>query len=131
MLEKPKYLTGEVKEFINTTFVCVKSSGYGEAFDIDRWFNINEYELKPFYNQPFDPAMIEKYFKEWECVLNDTEFQTTQFSQYVNILIEEDLIINHTEKLFCIEDWELMIPQTLNHFISDCIRAGIKLEWRE
>ena len=131
MLEKPKFLTGEVKEFIDTIFVCVKSSGYGETFDIDRWFNINEYELKPFYNQPFDPAMIEKYFKEWECVLNDTEFQTTQFSQYVNILIEEDLIINHTEKLFCIEDWELMIPQTLNHFISDCIRAGIKLEWRE
>ena len=126
MLEKPKYLTGEVKEFID------EFAKYWHNTKLDyKQISFYLFETSNFYNQPFDPAMIEKYFKGWECVLNDTEFQTTQFSQYVNILVEEDLIINHTEKLFCIGDWELMMPQTLNHFISDCKRAGIKLEWRE
>ena len=126
MLEKPKYLTGEVKEFID------EFAKYWHNTKLDyKQISFYLFETSNFYNQPFDSAMIEKYFKGWECVLNDTEFQTTQFSQYVNILIEEDLIINHTEKLFCIEDWELMLPLTLNHFISDCKRAGINLEWRE
>ena len=184
MLDKPKFLTGEVKEFIDIDYSInyndaineakqiIESHGLAVPKNLDRLtldsingalnafvkysiesdnkldtiksiflYIVHRYkssidsfernQIKLFLNQPFDTAMIEKYFKGWDCVLNDTEFQTTQFSQYVNILIEEDLIINHTEKLFCIEDWELMIPQTLNHFISDCIRAGIKLEWRE
>ena len=126
MLEKPKYLTGEVKEFINTTFVCVKSSGYGEAFDIDRWFNINEYELKPFYNQPFDPAMIEKYFKGWR--------KTSLYGILENELGE--IQVKKTKKkiyyrVYKLSLFEFSLPETLNHFISDCKRAGIKLEWRE
>ena len=94
MLEKPKFLTGEVKEFIDEFAKC----WHNTKLDYKQ-ISFYLFETSNFYNQPFDPAMIEKYFKEWECVLNDTEFQTTQFSQYVNILIEEDLIINHNEKL--------------------------------
>ena len=90
MLEKPKFLTGEVKEFID------EFAKYWHNTKLDyKQISFYLFETSNFYNQPFETAMIKKYFRGWECVLSDTE------------------------------------PRTLNHFISDCIRAGIKLEWRE
>ena len=132
MLEKPKFLTGEVKEFIDTIFVCVKSSGYGETFDIDRWFNINEYELKPFYNQPFETAMIEKYFKYMQDITSGGSIGNPHiiykngtyhlwFTPYRAVIERDNPSETH----------KTMLPRTLNHFISDCKRAGIGLEWRE
>ena len=135
MLDKPKFLTGVVESFddyISSFLVALETEYLKGGENLIKFSNIPEKaDVWYFYNQPFDPKMIEEYFKGWDTIFLTIEITGNKVSQYTNILIEEDLIINHTEKLFCIEDWELMLPLTLNHFISDCIRAGISLEWRE
>ena len=122
MLEKRKFLTGEVKEFIDV------HPFDGQAIEV---IKTNE-SIRLFYNQPFDTAMIEKYFKYMQDITSGGSIGNPHiiykngnhhlwFTPY-RVVIERD---NPSET------HKTMLPRTLNHFISDCIRAGIKLEWRE
>ena len=92
------------------------------------------FETSNFYNQPFNPAKIKEFFKnvEWDGV-NRAIFTGIINNEY-DILISEIsgfTIIERTEDGIGNELSNTPIPQTLNHFISDCKRAGIGLEWRE
>ena len=106
MLEKPKFLTGEVKEFI-------------DGFDNMGVDKVGSYAYLPqiklianFFNQPFDTAMIEKYFKD-DCV----RFEYGSICMWV--LKDSG------------GNWLFPIPKTLSQFITFALSAGIKLEWSE
>ena len=127
MLDKPKFLTGEVKEFID------EFAKYWHNTKLDyKQISFYLFETSNFYNQPFDTAMIEKYFKYMQDITSGGSIGNPHiiykngnhhlwFTPY-RVVIERD---NPSET------HKTMLPRTLNHFISDCIRAGIKLEWRE
>ena len=129
MLEKPKFLTGEVKEFID------EFAKYWHNTKLDyKQISFYLFETSNFYNQPFNPAKIKEFFKnvEWDGV-NRAIFTGIINNEY-DILISEIsgfTIIERTEDGIGNELSNTPIPQTLNHFISDCKRAGIGLEWRE
>ena len=183
MLEKPKFLTGEVKEFIDLelknipvrlysleqvkrnkklllTFNKVRiwsvehqqywrpnSRGYTgdrelsgvyefpDAFERTKHCDESKgiifeevFNIKDFYNQPFDTAMIEKYFKGW-VKTKDLSFIVMNGNN--RILIGKKAIYEDQGMDVFAENYLFPKPRTLNHFISDCIRAGINLEWRE
>ena len=121
MLEKPKYLTGEVKEFID------EFAKYWHNTKLDyKQISFYLFETSNFYNQPFDTAMIEKYFKGWR--------KTSLYGILENELGE--IQVKKTKKkiyyrVYKLSLFEFSLPETLNHFISDCKRAGIDLEWSE
>ena len=118
MLEKPKFLTGEVKEFIDV------HPFDGQAIEV---IKTNE-SIRLFYNQPFDTAMIEKYFKGW-VKTKDLSFIVMNGNN--RILIGKKAIYEDQGRDVFADNYLFPKPRTLNHFISDCKRAGIKLEWRE
>ena len=123
MLEKPKYLTGEVKEFID------EFAKYWHNTKLDyKQISFYLFETSNFYNQPFDTAMIEKYFKGW-VKTKDLSFIVMNGNN--RILIGKKAIYEDQGRDVFAENYLFPKPRTLNHFISDCIRAGINLEWRE
>ena len=115
MLEKPKYLTGEVKEFIELLISDTKqnpfpdNSYYTLTYDEDTLIII-----ALFLNQPFTSEMVNEYFRGLENQLVEQEFDLDWIMEQLN-------------------------PLTLNHFISDIIRfikfnqleKEFKFEWRE
>ena len=129
MLEKPKFLTGKVKEFINVVGRDIPVNNF-EILGAVMLSDIVPVYL--FYNQPFDPKMIEKYFKDFNLLSRNGAGEEPHFGfkngtyhlwfTYYRVIIERN---NPSET------HKTMLPLTLNHFISDCIRAGITLEWRE
>jgi hypothetical protein len=136
MLTKPSILTGEVKEFIDALkFTCIKSSGYGEAFDIDRWFDIYKSELEPFYSQPLTSAedirfCFEQYFKGWEAIPDNSGCTPCTFRKD-NIeckFLSGGFTIYVTERKRR-RIASMVEPQTLNLLISNLRQSGIKPEW--
>ena len=123
MLEKPKYLTGEVKEFIDEFAKC----WHNTKLDYKQ-ISFYLFETSNFYNQPFDTAMIEKYFKGW-VKTKDLSFIVMNGNN--RILIGKKAIYEDQGRDVFADNYLFPKPRTLNHFISDCKRAGIKLEWRE
>jgi hypothetical protein len=142
MLDKPEFLTGEVKSF--------------EEW-MKQWFISDWLKGNAFYTQPFDPEMIEKYFEGWVisetykgCSVENVNYSAFNYSNVVEIEPIEGhkrfrgYVIHFTDY----ESGELFYscsyhpgddsphtvmnvkPKTLQHFISDCERAGIKLQWR-
>ena len=187
MLDKPKFLAGEVKEFIDLELKNIpvrlyslgqvkrnkelllnfnkvriwsvehqqywrpNSQGYTgdrelsgvyefpDAFertkhcDESKGITFEEvFNIKDFYNQPFETVMIEKYFEDFNLLSRNGAGEEPHFGfkngtyhlwfTYYRVIIERN---NPSET------HKTMLPRTLNHFISDCKRAGIKLEWRE
>ena len=123
MLEKPKYLTGEVKEFID------EFAKYWHNTKLDyKQISFYLFETSNFYNQPFDPAMIEKYFKGW-VKTKDLSFIVMNGNN--RILIGKKAIYEDQGRDVFADNYLFPKPRTLNHFISDCKRAGIDLEWSE
>ena len=123
MLEKPKFLTGEVKEFID------EFAKYWHNTKLDyKQISFYLFETSNFYNQPFDTAMIEKYFKGW-VKTKDLSFIVMNGNN--RILIGKKAIYEDQGRDVFADNYLFPKPRTLNHFISDCKRAGIKLEWRE
>ena len=141
MLEKPKYLTGEVETFENyiSSFLVALQTEY-----LKGWENLIKFSNIPekaddwyFYDQPFETAMIEKYFKGWHKP-NKSELTSIPFMDVYFFGNPNKYGLNKSNHYFASddEDWFDGEPciskcKTLNHFISDCKRAGIKLEWRE
>ena len=123
MLEKPKFLTGEVKEFIDEFAKC----WHNTKLDYKQ-ISFYLFETSNFYNQPFDTAMIEKYFKGW-VKTKDLSFIVMNGNN--RILIGKKAIYEDQGRDVFADNYLFPKPRTLNHFISDCKRAGIKLEWRE
>ena len=136
MLDKPKYLTGEVETFenyISSFLVALQTEYLKGGENLIKFSNIPEKaDDWYFYDQPFETAMIEKYFKYMQDITSGGSIGNPHiiykngnhhlwFTPY-RVVIERD---NPSET------HKTMLPRTLNHFISDCIRAGIKLEWRE
>ena len=140
MLDKPKFLTGEVKEFIDwlehyeyePQIVGGARSEYGltnrEKINCYEEEMIERREIIGFYNQPFETAMIEKYFKGW-VKTKDLSFIVMNGNN--RILIGKKAIYEDQGRDVFADNYLFPKPRTLNHFISDCKRAGIKLEWRE
>ena len=113
MLDKPKFLTGKVKEFIDTNYTSKYSN---DPTCIYRW------DIKYFYNQLFDPKMIEEYFKGWE--FNGNRYLFNIFS--IKFYGETFAVIIYGGKQISFQ-----IPNTLSQFITFVLSAGITLEWRE
>ena len=123
MLEKPKFLTGEVKEFIDEFAKC----WHNTKLDYKQ-ISFYLFETSNFYNQPFDSAMIEKYFKGWEIEGNMAKW----YGYFPDGSFGASRITMENKKFtYSVFLYEVTPPKTLAHFISDCIRAGITLEWRE
>lgn len=90
--------------------------------------------VSEFYNQKFEPTMITEYFDGW-LVTDDNEnifynkdtgdyrLRCTAYENERNVFV---LIINHKINFMNTRE-----TQTLDDFISDCLRAGIKLMWRD
>lgn len=112
MLDKPTLLTGVVKEFIEMYEVLQHGISGMQIFFLLM-------PIRYFYSQSFQPKMITQYFNGWDEVNNI----------FVNELIEEDIFINDFGNL-CVGEWDFPLPKTLSQFITNCIQAGIKLEWR-
>ena len=91
-----------------------------------------------FYSQPFKPELITELFGGWKYdgLLFTNKNYEIQFTKYQLMEIlgyysDDDCGIingvNENGKLF----YEVIIPRTLDEFITDCQRAGIELTWKE
>jgi hypothetical protein len=103
-----------------------------------RWTSI--IRLAGLYEKEFKSAMIPAYFAGWEVSLLGT-FTSKSGSKEFKIVcfdfMEKDKEISYR--------WEnvpkgiyqegkrtlLKMPSTLDQFISDCIRSGIELRWKD
>ena len=135
MLDKSKFLTGVVESFddyISSFLVALETEYLKGGENLIKFSNIPEKaDVWYFYNQPFDPKMIEEYFKGWDTIFLTIEITGNKVSQYTNIEIGKDIFIKHKFNLISIENWEIPIPNTLSQFITFVLSAGITLEWRE
>lgn len=79
-----------------------------------------------FYAQPFKPELITKYFKGW-TEKGDGRYVNGCWT--ISLRCRNMLIIRRSKKGK--EMWAALLPETLNDFIRDCERVGIKLEAEE
>ena len=116
-MRKPKILVGEVKEFIEViTFCFHPRQSLPEVIKI----NYEEFfELRTFYSQLFQPEMITEYFKGFEFYNYYNSFYGYSDGIY-------QINFRGKELLFA----EKIQPKTLSQFITNCIQAQIKLEWK-
>jgi len=115
MLPKPKFLTGEVKEFITFYFSWYKS---GSNISDDDMFDVCQ-----FLSQPFQPEMITEYYKGWRK--GASFWQHDVFTDYL-------FQMERSANGFTLNDKTQLSNlkiKTLSQFITNCIQAGIKLEW--
>jgi len=123
-MNKPEILKGEVKEFNDE----VRNYGYSRG-DIYRREMVDK-----FYSQPFKPEMINEYFEGWE-LLKHSDYceyclKGEDYSELINS--NKDAIHFYSDSycyFFGKDEIETRI-KTLSQFITNCIQAGIKLEWR-
>lgn len=81
-----------------------------------------------FYSQKFEPELIPKYFKGWQEKWRAGETIRYQYENKLpEILIIEGKKIEYCNELYTQGAYPK--PQTLDDFINDCKRYGIKLEW--
>lgn len=87
-----------------------------------------------FYTQYFEPTMIKEYFEGWDSVdgtdvifyhkdTGDYRLRCNKYENERNIFVN---IINHKDNFMNVRE-----TATLQDFISDCLRAKIKLMWRD
>lgn len=87
-------------------------------------------ELKKYYElvmQPFKAEMIMDLFEIKRLSENSFEFPKNQgYVQFGSVM---NRINSYIDSVW--DRWEFPITKTLNHFISDCSRAGVQLKWNE
>ena len=83
---------------------------------------------KDFYNLPFTPDLITKFFKGWDLRFNDEKdyYELNNFKEEICITLHHNKITYYKDKYKIWYDSSL--PIVLNDFIRDCIRCKIKLE---
>ena len=89
-------------------------------------------DLREFYNLPFTPELITKYFKGWK-VKERLEYSISYVNKIYNYSIiyhisTDSLIIAKRDNNFNIINILFPKPIVLNDFIRDCKRAEIELE---
>jgi len=122
MKKKPKYLIGEVKEFINE--LDLSSICKCTASD-----DVDELEvLRLFYSQPFQPEMITEYFVGWVERTSKTKefFSNPGLMVTIYFISKNNWNIEQNRWGLCFE----YFSETLSQFITNCIQAEIKLEWK-
>ena len=87
---------------------------------------------KDFYNLPFTPELITKFFKGWELVSNSDASILFLNEEYDYSIVHHiptgSLLISKRENDYNIIKTLYPKPLVLNDFIRDCIRCKIKLE---
>ncbi len=104
-MNKPEILKGEVKEFVDLE----KSIGSAPLHS-------HYAKLRDFYSQPFEPN---KFFR-WVIIGTGEDFEYNAEKRILRY--EENNIITTIRFGFPIA--------TNSQFITDCIQADIKLQWR-
>jgi hypothetical protein len=135
MIPKPNFLTGKVEPFIGVIYTWnnVTSATYPphlESFN-DKAHYTNQI-IKDFYDQNFEPGMITELFEGWfkkETNKDDADTVYTKTDKTVIIIfIGIRMNILRRDKFI---DSTVLMPKTLNDFISDCKRIGVRLTWRK
>src|SRR3990167_5803062 len=117
MNKKPTYLTGEVKEFIDLQ-ITLGARHSSWADDVEMTSDIRE-DNREFYSQQFQPEMITEYFEGWEY---DFFYQRKCYKEVITF-------IHNSGVMFINGNQFAVSPKTLSQFITNCIQAGIKLQW--
>jgi hypothetical protein len=115
-------------------------NGVGTAIEGIQTVTMKMQTVSNFYSQTFKPELITELFEGWE--LKETNYKT--FNLYLEI--QKDVsywwaIIRNNKSENCYEIRRIYLaserfflkgiyPQTLDHFITDCQRAGIELTWK-
>jgi hypothetical protein len=124
-MDKPEFLTGEVKSFEEEIIILDSTeeliTDYGHELFL---------EMHRFYTQPFTRSLITELFEGWELVesLQNKLFRFKNGTNKINILYWIDYWTKTgtpevTQRSFS-------IPRTLNDFINDCHRSEITLQWK-
>ena len=79
-----------------------------------------------FYNLPFTPDLITRFFKGWDLRFNDTKdfYEINNFKKEISISSHHNKITYFINKIW----YESSLPIVLNDFIRDCFRCKIELE---
>lgn len=115
-MNKPEFLKGEVKEFIDCYTDAMRQSVTREDF-------IDIYALySRFYRQHFKQEMITEYFEGWE--------ETPVKNGYID-RNQWQSIYGFYQGAYNEYRPTALQANTLSQFITNCIQAGIKLTWKE
>lgn len=108
--------------------------------------------IRDWYSQPFKPELITELFEGWEINhrthQNTLQVQTEKY--FINFYIsskKESMMEmffstksnftvlvspkNYIDRMIEHENYRVMTPSTLDEFISDSLRNGIELKWKE
>lgn len=80
--------------------------------------------IEDFYNLPFTPKLITKFFKGWEVIKEN--YEIVNMEKGYGVVINDDYVnyyAGQKERVYLHRS-----PIVLNDFIRDCKRAGIELE---
>lgn len=85
-----------------------------------------------FLNKPFKPGMITELFEGWINSSNsfNDKIYTLKHEEFVDGNTEWRLIFSRIHGVNYWNGLSLHFPKTLDHFITDCQRAGIELTWK-
>ena len=105
----------KVYDYLTLQLLKVKLSEYLDILDyLEEKFGI-EVIIEDFYNLPFTPDLITKFFKGWEKSTN-LNYKYKSFVAYFYSKNHYQLKMRHN------------MPIVLNDFIRDCILEKIELE---
>lgn len=126
-LKKEKGVVMEVLSYLELMLEHSKMSFSEQEvnmMDFSDDLNLGEQTIEEFYAQPFSPELIEKYFEEIEC--KDGFIPLPIINTYKKKYALEPYWYDGYRKPLFID-----FARTLDEFIIDCQRAGIKLKWRK
>ena len=130
-MNKPKELIGEVKKFED----LIKSFINGDPSQINSNAHyqmlIYLFKITDFLTQDFAPSMIEKYFEGWEKVDADTHLISRVNNTDIEIYFNAEGFLEFWAIDLNGLDFTFPTPKTLSDFISNCLNADIKLEWKD
>jgi hypothetical protein len=122
-IKTPEFLKGkEVKEFRQLSQELIGTWIRHNSEDILCQF----LDIIDFYSLPLNPEDIPKLFKGWSksgglyFILHKYNIDFSNKAEYWKFTKDSVRLV-----------FSAPIPRTLNEFISDCDRAGIKLTWKE
>lgn len=108
VIETPKYVM-ELSTTINKEFIWI------DGIDFDG--------LRDFYNQEFKPELITELFEGWTD--NKLGFFTDKINNHIDFAVYGGYVIDNRVTPSAFKN-----PRTLDDFINDTSRAGIKLYWK-
>ncbi len=105
---------------------------------LSKWLKKDK-QVRDFYSQPFKPEMITEYFEGWifcSVPMDKDNDNYRNKAQHVRIwfYLESDWQRTMRVKVFPVDKnkqvFDFILPKTLDHFISDALRAGIELTFK-